>query len=67
MWHIDGYDKLKLCGFPVHEGIDGFSRKVLWLNICPSNNDPCIISYFFVNCTSNVKCFPRTIRGNRGQ
>ena len=25
-WHIDGYDKLKPYGFPIHGAIDGFSR-----------------------------------------
>ena len=63
MWHIHGYDKLKPIGFPIHGAIDGFSRKILWLNICPSNNDPYIISYFYVNCISNLKCVQRTIRG----
>ena len=28
-WHIDGYDKLKPYGFPIH----GYSRKVLWLKV----------------------------------
>lgn len=27
-WHIDGYDKLKPYGFPIHGCIDGFSRKL---------------------------------------
>ena len=44
MWHIHGYDKLKPFGFPIHGAIDGFSRKILWLNICPSNNEPYIIT-----------------------
>ena len=66
MWHIDGYDKLKPFGFPIHVAIDGFNRKILLLNICLSNNNPYIISYFYVNCISNLKCVPRTIRGDRG-
>ena len=35
MWHLDGYDKLKPYGFPIHGAIDGFSRKVLWLSARP--------------------------------
>ena len=27
-WHIDGYDKLKPWGFPIHGAIDGFSRRM---------------------------------------
>ena len=66
MWHVHGYDKVKPFGFPIHGAIDGFSRKILWLNICPSNNDPHIVRYFYVNCISNLKYVPRTIRGDRG-
>jgi hypothetical protein len=39
-WHMDGYDKLKLYGFVVHGCIDGWSRKLLWLKVCRSNNNP---------------------------
>ena len=31
VWHIDGYDKLKQYGFPVHGAIDGWSRKIMCL------------------------------------
>ena len=66
MWHVAGYDKVKPSGFPIHGAIDGFSKKILWLNICRPNNDPHIISYFYVNCISNLNFVPRTIRGDRG-
>ena len=26
VWHVDGYDKLKPYGFPIHGAVDGFSR-----------------------------------------
>ena len=29
-WHVDGYDKLKPYGFPIHGAVDGFSRRVMW-------------------------------------
>eukprot|EP00112_Aurelia_sp_Birch-Aquarium-sp1_P000694 Seg1067.7 transcript_id=Seg1067.7/GoldUCD/mRNA.D3Y31 product="hypothetical protein" protein_id=Seg1067.7/GoldUCD/D3Y31 len=35
-WHADGYDKLKPYGFPVHGAIDGFSRRILWLEVVRS-------------------------------
>ena len=65
IWLIDGYDRIKPFRFPIHGATDGFSRQVLWVNICPSNNDPYIISYFYVNCISNLKYVPRTIRDDR--
>lgn len=33
IWHIDGYDKLKPYGFPIHACIDGYSRKVIWIKV----------------------------------
>ena len=45
-WHIDGYDKLKCWGFPIHGAIDGFSRRILWLEITRSNNSPNKIATF---------------------
>jgi hypothetical protein len=42
-WHIDGYDKLKPFGFPIHGCIDGYSRKMLWLKVSRSNNNPHVI------------------------
>ena len=33
IWHIDGYDKLKPYGFPIHGCIDGFSRKIIWMKV----------------------------------
>ena len=39
-WHLDGYDKLKPWGFPIHGCIDGFSRCILWLKVACSNNLP---------------------------
>ena len=33
VWHCDGYDKIKQYGFPIHGGVDGFSRKILWFYI----------------------------------
>ena len=43
LWHVDGYDKIKSFGFCVHGAIDGYSRKILWLEVSSSNNDPGIM------------------------
>ena len=47
--HIDGNDKLKLFGFSIHECIDGYSRKVLWLEVCSSNKNTCIVAKFYMD------------------
>ena len=43
---IDGHDKLKPFGFSVHEYIDGFSKKLIWLEVTSSNKVPEIISQY---------------------
>ena len=48
LWCIDGNDKLKPFGSWIHGAIDGFSRKVLWLNVSLSNKDPAVISKYFL-------------------
>ena len=48
-WHIDGYDKLKPFGFPIHGCIDGFSRKIIWLRLTRSNNSPDNIAHMYLD------------------
>jgi len=49
-WHIDGYDKLKPFGFSIHGAIDGFSWKILWLEVTRSNNSPDNIATLLKHC-----------------
>ena len=46
MCHIDGYDKLKGYGLPIHGCVGGFSRKVIWRRVCYINNDPSVVAGF---------------------
>ena len=48
-WHADGYDKLKPYGVAIHGCIDGFSRKLIWLEASSSNNNPATISSYHIN------------------
>ena len=66
IWHIDGYDKLKQYGLAVHGAIDGFSRKVLWLCVGPSNNNPEYIAGFFLQQVKRVRGMPTILRCDRG-
>ena len=47
-WHIDG-----LC---INRCICGFSRKIIWLNVCQTNNDPKIIGSYFLDVKANGGC-----------
>ena len=64
--HIDGYDKLKPFGLPIHGAIDGFSRKILWLKVGKSNNDPRYIAHHFINYIKEIKRVPRLVRTDAG-
>ena len=48
-WHCDGYDKLKPFGFPIHGCIDGWSRKILWLYVTRSNNQPNNVATYYLD------------------
>ena len=66
VFHIDGHDKLKKWGFALHGGIDGFSRKVLWLNVSTTNNDPLVVANYFLQCVTRYKIAPKQPRFDRG-
>ncbi|XP_071797832.1 uncharacterized protein [Asterias amurensis] len=64
--HVDGYDKLKPYGFAIHGAIDGFSRRILWLEVGPTNNDPGVVAKYYVDYIQEIKGVPHIIRTDRG-
>ncbi|XP_078360565.1 uncharacterized protein LOC144644881 [Oculina patagonica] len=66
IWHLDGYDKLKPFGLCIHGAIDGYSRRILWLEVAQSNNNPRIVARYFLDCVKQLDGVPRAIRGDRG-
>ena len=66
LWHIDGYDKLKPFGFCIHGAIDGFSRRILWLEVASSNNDPRIVAQYYLDSVRQLGGTARIVRGDRG-
>ena len=67
IYHIDGNDKLKPWGFCIHGCVDGFSRKIMWLMVSTSNNDPLIIANFFLQCVKKYDFCPRLLRMDKGR
>ena len=65
-WHTDGYDKLKPYGLPIHGAVDGFSRKVLWLKVCKSNNNPNIPALFYIETIKELGFCPKLLRTDAG-
>jgi hypothetical protein len=66
IWHIDGYDKLKPYRFSVHVAIDGYSWRILWLEVSPTNKDPMYIARSFLDCIHQLGGVPRVVRADRG-
>ena len=48
-WHCDGYDKLKPFGFAIHGCINGWSRKIMWLYVTRSNNEPNNVAAYYLD------------------
>ena len=67
IYHIDGNDKLKRWGFRIHGCVDGFSRKLLWLIVANSNNDPIVISHYFLRCIKKYRIAPNLLRMDKGR
>ena len=60
--HVDSYDKLMPYGLCINGGIDGFSRKVIWLNIYNTNSDPRIVCGYYMDAVQDVQGCPLIIR-----
>ena len=65
-WHVDGYDKLKPFGIPIHGCVDGYSRKILWLRYVRSNNDPKSIARLYLNVIRDLQTIPNRLRSDCG-
>ena len=66
LWHVDGCDKLKPFGFCIHGAIDGYSRRVLWLEVSSSNNDPEIVGKYYIDYVDAIGGTACIIRADRG-
>ena len=65
-WHLDGYDKIKPFGFPVHGCIDRFSRKMIWLKLRRSNNSPEVILNLYLDAVREFEGCPQILRTDYG-
>ena len=66
IWHLDGYDKLKPYELAIHAAIDGWSRKLLWLSVGSTNNDPKVVASYFIGTISQLELRPKCMRSDRG-
>ncbi|KAJ8668913.1 hypothetical protein QAD02_000172 [Eretmocerus hayati] len=65
-WHCDNHDKWKRFGFAIYGIIDGFSRKVLSIQVASTNNKPEVISYQYVKTIVELDRIPTILRTDKG-
>lgn len=65
-WHIDGYDKLAPYGFHVSGCIDGYSRRIMFLQVAATNHDPSVIANYYLSCVKQMKGCPRLVQTDCG-
>ena len=66
IWHIDGHDKLKPFGFSIHGCIDGFSRRLIWLEVSTTNKNPEVIAKYYLDAVKQIGGAPRKMRSDDG-
>lgn len=66
VWHMDSYDKLKPFGICINGSIDGFSRKIIWLNAYYTSSDPKVIAGYYTEVVEKLKGTARIIRADNG-
>ncbi|XP_062582469.1 uncharacterized protein LOC134244221 isoform X3 [Saccostrea cucullata] len=66
VWHLDGYDKLKPYGISIHGCIDGFSRRLIWLNADITNKRPEVIAEYYLNAVYDLEGCPQRLRADPG-
>ena len=66
IWHKGGYEKLKPFGFWTYGAIDGYSRRILWLEVGRTNNNPKIIANYFTDYIRQIGEAPRIVCADAG-
>ena len=58
-------DMIRTNRFAIHGAADGFSRKILWLRVALSINNPKVIESYYVDCIRHLRLVPRANRSDR--
>ena len=66
LWHVDGWDKLAHFGIFIHGAVDGFSRRILWLEANSTNKNPGMIASHYLNTVQQLEGVPARMRCDKG-
>ena len=65
-WHMDSYDKLKPYGICINGCIDGFSRKIIWMEANYTSSDPLFIAGYYIKSVIKLNGCPCRVRADFG-
>ena len=66
VWHIDGHDKLKPYGLGIHGCIDGYSRRIIWLEVASTNKVPELIAKYYLDALKQILGKPKFVKADNG-
>ena len=66
LWHVDGWDKLAHFGIFIHGAVDGFSRRILWLEANSTNKNPSMIASHYLSTVQQLDGVPVRMRCDKG-
>ena len=67
LWHMDGNHKLaNAYGFVLHGAIDGYSRRIIYLE-CNTNNRAQTVLSAFLQGVRSVQAIPHRVRADKGR
>ena len=66
VWHIDDHDKFKPYCISIHGCIDGYSRRIIWLEVAATNKMPELIAKYYLDAVKQMKGKPKIIKADDG-
>ena len=63
---MDTISLIKPFGFCVHGCIDGSSRRIMWLEVASTNNDPRFVAKYFLDTIRQINGAPSIVRADYG-
>ena len=64
--YCDNCDKMKPCGLSIYGALDGFSRKVIWLEVCRTNSNPMVVATVYIRAVQSLGLVPEMLRTDHG-
>ena len=50
----------------IHGAMDGYSRRIMWLDVDSTNNNPETIEKYYIDTVASHGLVPKIVRANRG-